>query len=64
MITVYSPTEAASDEEAEDFHEGLRTAISEVPAHHLLMVVGDLNAHLSKLNEEVLDPAVQRYLRE
>ena len=52
VITVYSPTEAASTEEAEDFHEGLRTAISDVPAHHLLMVVGDLNAHLSKLNEE------------
>ena len=52
VITVYSPTEAASTEEAEDFHEGLRTAIGDVPAHHLLMVVGDLNAHLSKLNEE------------
>ena len=52
VITVYSPTESASDEEAEDFHVGLRTAISEVPAHHLLMVVGDLNAHLSKINDE------------
>ena len=52
VITVYSPTEAASNEEAEDFHEGLRSAIGEVPAHHLLMVVGDLNAHLSRLNEE------------
>jgi hypothetical protein len=52
MINEYSPKEAASDEEAEDFHEGLKTAISEVTAHHLLMVIGDLNAHLSKLNEE------------
>ena len=52
VITVYSPTEVAPEEEAEDFHECLRAAIGEVPAHHLLMVVGDFNAHLSKLDEE------------
>ncbi|KAL5249826.1 hypothetical protein ACHWQZ_G018599 [Mnemiopsis leidyi] len=32
--------------------EELRNATRDVPAHHLLMVAGDLNAHLSKLNEE------------
>ena len=52
VITAYSPTEAATCEEAEDFHEELRNATRDVPAHHLLMVAGDLNAHLSKLNEE------------
>ncbi len=52
MITVYSPTESASDEEAEDFHDSLRTAVKDVPTHHLLLVVGDLNVHLSKIKEE------------
>ncbi|KAL5259929.1 hypothetical protein ACHWQZ_G010144 [Mnemiopsis leidyi] len=52
VITAYSPTEAATCEAAEDFHEELRNATRDVPAHHLLMVAGDLNAHLSKLKEE------------
>lgn len=48
VITVYSPTEAATDEDAESFHNSLRQAISDVPSHHLLLVVGDFNARLSK----------------
>ena len=50
MMSVYSPTESATDEEAEEFHNCLRSAITDVPAHHLLLVVGDLNAHVSQLN--------------
>ena len=52
VITVYSPTEAATVDEAEDFHDVLRSAVKDVPAHHLLLVCGDLNAHLCQLNEE------------
>ena len=52
IISVYSPTESATVEEAEEFHNCLRAAVREVPTHHLLLVVGDLNAHLSKLNSE------------
>ncbi|KAL5260700.1 hypothetical protein ACHWQZ_G010752 [Mnemiopsis leidyi] len=47
-ITAYSPTEAASTEEAEDFHNTLRQAIADVPAHHLLLVLGDMNARLGQ----------------
>ncbi|KAL5258249.1 hypothetical protein ACHWQZ_G013025 [Mnemiopsis leidyi] len=47
-ITAYSPTEAASAEEAEDFHNTLRQAIADVPAHHLLLVLGDMNARLGQ----------------
>ncbi|KAL5253694.1 hypothetical protein ACHWQZ_G013463 [Mnemiopsis leidyi] len=50
VITVYSPTEGSSEAEAEGFHECLRGAISDVPALHLLMVVGDLSAHLSRVD--------------
>ena len=52
VIIVYSPTEAATDEEAEDFHNNLRAAHRDVPAHHLLLTLGDLNAHLGKESNE------------
>lgn len=48
MMSIYSPTEAASDEEAEEFYNTLRSAINTVPDHHLLVVTGDFNAHLGK----------------
>ena len=51
-ITAYSPTEAAQVEVAEDFHNTLRQAMNDVPAHHLLMTLGDLNARLGKESEE------------
>lgn len=51
-ITVYSPTEAAPAEEAEDFHNTLRQAMNDVPAHHLLMTFGDMNARLGKENDD------------
>lgn len=52
VITVYSPTEAATDDEAESFHNTLRQAISDVPAHNLLVTVGDMNARLGKSSRD------------
>ena len=52
IITVHSSTEAATDEEAEDFHINLRAVIHEVPAHHLLMVLGDYNARLGNTSAD------------
>ena len=46
VVVVNSPTEAASDEEAEEVHQNLRDAIATIPAHDMLLVVGDLNAKL------------------
>ena len=46
VINVYSPIEG--DEEAVEFHENLRAAVAEVPEHHLLLVIGDMNARLGK----------------
>lgn len=48
VITTYSPTEGAPDTEAESFHADLMAAVHDVPRHHLLMIEGDLNAHLGK----------------
>ena len=52
VISVYSPTEGSSIEEAETFHDNLRLAIASIPAHDFLIVVGDLNAHLAKESDE------------
>ena len=52
VVNSYSPTEAASDEAAEEFHNNLRLANSEVPDHHLLLSVGDMNARMGKANSE------------
>ena len=52
VIIVYSPTEAATEEDAEDFHNTLRQAAADVPAHHLLLVVGDMNARMGKTDSE------------
>ena len=52
VVCVYSPTEGSDAEEALLFHQDLRAAIHEVPAHDLLLVVGDLNAHLSRTSPE------------
>ena len=48
VVCVYSPTEGDSREAAEEFHNDLRGALADLPAHNLRMVVGDLNAHLGK----------------
>ena len=50
VINIYSPCEG--DNEAVQFHDELREAISEVPEHHVLLVIGDMNA---KLGKETLD---------
>mgnify|MGYP003717885329 CR=1 FL=1 len=52
IITVYSPTEAATDDDAENFHNDLRLAIADVPSHHLLLLIGDLNARMSRVTRD------------
>ena len=47
-FSVYSPTECAVDSVAEEFHNDLRATIASIPAHNLLVVWGDLNAHVGK----------------
>ena len=46
IVVVYSPTEASTSEEAEEFHKNLRDVVCSTPAHDLLLVLGDLNAKL------------------
>ena len=51
LISVYSPTEADTVEAAEAFHDELRDAVHQVAAHDFLQVLGDMNAHISKKDE-------------
>jgi len=43
----YSPTEGAHLIDAESYYENLSEAIDQIPAHNCLLVIGDLNAHVS-----------------
>ena len=52
ILKVYSPTEGDSIEHAEEFHEEVRRAVTATPAHNILLVLGDFNAHLSKESNE------------
>ena len=47
VIATYSPTEGADIIEAEDYYGSLNEAIKQIPAHNMLYMVGDLNAHIS-----------------
>ena len=47
VIVTYSPTEGAHLIDAESYYENLSEAIDQIPAHNCLLVIGDLNAHVS-----------------
>ena len=46
VITVYSPTNTAEDKTIEAFYECLKRAIESVPAHDVLILLGDFNARI------------------
>ena len=46
VICVYSPHNASSDDDINDFYSTLRTTVEQVPLHNFLVVAGDLNAKL------------------
>ena len=47
VMAPYSPTEGADVTEAEDYYGRLSEAIGQIPAHNMLYIAGDLNAHIS-----------------
>ena len=42
IVVTYSPTEAATTQEAEDYHNDLRNILESIPVHNFLLVIGDL----------------------
>ena len=43
VIVCYAPTNTSDEENKGEFYEQLQTAVSEVPAHDKLLVIGDMN---------------------
>ena len=48
VISAYSPTNSVPEQEMESFYSDLSSAISAVPAHNFLPILGDFNGHLGK----------------
>ena len=48
VVTCHSPTNVSTDTEIEHFYNELSTYVQSFPPHDLVMIVGDLNAHLGK----------------
>lgn len=46
VTVVYSPTNVAPPEDVEEFFEDLVTAVRDIPAHNVLVILGDLNPRL------------------
>jgi len=50
IVACYAPTEQADDEEKDIFYDQLQKLIQEVPAHDMLIVIGDMNARVGNNN--------------
>ena len=50
VICVYSPHNASSESDVEDFYTTLRSTVEQVPLHNFLVIAGDLNAKLGPDN--------------
>eukprot|EP00057_Strongylocentrotus_purpuratus_P020276 XP_011674750.1 PREDICTED: craniofacial development protein 2-like [Strongylocentrotus purpuratus] len=46
VITTYCPTNVANEDIIEGHYDNLRRAIDSIPAHNVLLVVGDFNARI------------------
>ena len=54
VVTCYAPTEEAEDADKENFYEQLQAIMEEIPAHDMVLVIGDMNARtgIDNLNRE------------
>ena len=48
IITCHSPTNVSTDDEINQFYNTLSDFINTIPTHDLIVIAGDLNAHLGK----------------
>lgn len=46
IVACYAPTEAATREEKDDFYAKLESTLQEIPAHNMLILLGDFNARI------------------
>lgn len=52
MIQCYAPTADGSNEEIEQFYEGVKEIIAETPKRNILIITGDFNARVGELATE------------
>ena len=50
VICVYTPHNASSESDVEEFYTSLRGTVEQVPLHSFLVIAGDLNAKLGPDN--------------
>ncbi len=48
ILVIYSPTNVSDEDTIESFYDSLRRAIESIPAHNVMMVIGDFNARIGK----------------
>ena len=46
IICIYSPTNASSEEDIDNFYATLKATVEQVPVHNFLLIAGDFNAKL------------------
>ena len=50
VIVAYAPTDVAEEEEKEEFYTKLQASLVSIPKHDVLLLMGDFNARVGKLN--------------
>ena len=50
ILQCYAPTNEVEDEAKDEWYEQLQQVISKVPAHDMLLIIGDLNAKVGADN--------------
>jgi len=61
VIQLYGPTTAATEEEMESLYQDLSRAFKQVPKGHMLLVMGDFNAKVSRRERSAMSSKVGLY---
>uniref|UniRef100_H3AVD9 Reverse transcriptase domain-containing protein n=1 Tax=Latimeria chalumnae TaxID=7897 RepID=H3AVD9_LATCH len=62
IVSAYTPTEEAIQQEKDDFYKALTNIILSIPPHNILIVAGDLNARISAQSHQTLPRNIVRYM--
>ena len=51
IIVAYAPTDTSQEEDKDEFYEALQSTLENIPAHDVLLTIGDFNAKIGNNNE-------------